>query len=280
VGDGPAGIAITPDGQFAYVANRDDNTVSVIETFSYIVSDTVHVGDAPIDLVITPDGQFAYVMNIDDGTVSVIRTDNNMVIETVNVGNAPVDVVITPDGQFAYVTNFSDSSVSVIEIASNTVVTTVNVGNAPVGIAITPDGQFAYVANRDDNTVSVIETASNTVTDDVNVGSQPTLIAITLTPTAIESVEGEAPTVFTLEQNYPNPFNLSTNIKYGVAKSDYVKLAVYNLIGEEVSVLVNGHVDAGFYEIEFNAAYLPSGIYFSKLQAGDFIETKKMVLLR
>jgi len=96
------------------------------------------------------------------------------------------------------------------------------------------------------------------------------------------------PTKFELSQNYPNPFNPSTNIKYSVPENGFVKLSVYNLIGEEVIVLVNESVDAGFYEIEFNAAYLPSGIYFYQLRAGSpsagsgqsFVETKKMVLLR
>jgi len=101
-------------------------------------------------------------------------------------------------------------------------------------------------------------------------------------PTAIddEDLISALPTKFELSQNYPNPFNPTTNIKYSVANFDYVKLAVYNLIGEEVKVLVNGQLNPGFYEIEFDAAYLPSGVYFYQLKAGSFVETKKMVLLR
>jgi hypothetical protein len=89
-------------------------------------------------------------------------------------------------------------------------------------------------------------------------------------------VEVNGPLTFNLEQNYPNPFNPSTNIKYSVAKTGNVKLAVYNIVGEEVTVLVNGIVQAGFYETTFDASILPSGIYFYKLQAGSFVETKKM----
>jgi hypothetical protein len=88
------------------------------------------------------------------------------------------------------------------------------------------------------------------------------------------------PLTFVLAQNYPNPFNPSTNIKYSVAKTGSVKLAVYNLVGEEVNVLVSGQVNAGFYEIVFDASSLPSGIYFYKLQAGSFVETKKMVIIK
>ncbi|MCH7964341.1 MAG: T9SS type A sorting domain-containing protein [Bacteroidetes bacterium] len=93
-------------------------------------------------------------------------------------------------------------------------------------------------------------------------------------------VEVNGPLTFVLEQNYPNPFNPSTLIKYSVPENGFVKLSVYNLVGEEVNLLVSGQVDAGFYEIEFNATALPSGIYFYKLQAGNFIETKKMVLMK
>ena len=99
------------------------------------------------------------------------------------------------------------------------------------------------------------------------------------TTTDIE-FEVSGPLTFTLEQNYPNPFNPSTNIKYSVPENGFVKLSVYNLVGKEVKVLVNGQVNAGFYEIGFDATTLPSGIYFYRIQAGSFVETKKMVLLK
>jgi hypothetical protein len=92
--------------------------------------------------------------------------------------------------------------------------------------------------------------------------------------------ETTLPTEFAIYQNYPNPFNPSTKIKYGVPENGNVKLSVYNLVGEEVSVLVDELVEAGFYEVSFNASSLPSGTYFYKLQAGNNIETRKMILLR
>jgi len=93
-------------------------------------------------------------------------------------------------------------------------------------------------------------------------------------------VEVKGPLTFNLEQNYPNPFNPSTNIKYNIPESGIVKLAIYNTLGEEVAVLVNGMVEAGFYEVTFNAVNLPSGIYFYKLQAGNTVQLKKMVLMK
>ncbi len=93
-------------------------------------------------------------------------------------------------------------------------------------------------------------------------------------------VEVNKPLTFDLQQNYPNPFNPSTLIKYSVPVSGLVKVSVYNLIGEEVSVLVNKEVYAGFYEVTFDSGNLSSGAYFYKLQAGNTIELKKMILMK
>jgi hypothetical protein len=93
-------------------------------------------------------------------------------------------------------------------------------------------------------------------------------------------VDVNGPLTFALEQNYPNPFNPTTNIKYSVPQSSYVKLAVYNLVGEEVTILVDGFTEAGFYEVTFNASNLPSGAYFYKLQSGSKVEVKKMLLTK
>lgn len=93
--------------------------------------------------------------------------------------------------------------------------------------------------------------------------------------------EGETlPTTFSLEQNYPNPFNPSTKIKYSVPNSELVTLKVYDVLGNEVTILVGEEEPAGSYEINFNASELSSGIYFYQLQVGSFVETKRMVLLK
>ncbi len=88
------------------------------------------------------------------------------------------------------------------------------------------------------------------------------------------------PRTFNLDQNYPNPFNPSTTITYSVPQSGKVKLAVYNLIGQEVAVLVNGVVSEGSHQVEFNAKSLPSGAYFYKLQGENSVSVKKMLLLK
>ena len=96
------------------------------------------------------------------------------------------------------------------------------------------------------------------------------------------------PVSFSLSQNYPNPFNPVTKIQYAISSSQFVTLKVYDVLGNEIATLVNEEKRAGIFEVEFNAVSshsgevrnLPSGIYFYQLKAGDFVETKKMVLLR
>jgi hypothetical protein len=88
------------------------------------------------------------------------------------------------------------------------------------------------------------------------------------------------PTEFVLEQNYPNPFNPSTVISYRLPVISKVTLKVYDILGREVVTLVNEEQPAGNYEVEFNSKAISSGIYFYTLQAGSFISTKKMILLK
>ncbi len=99
--------------------------------------------------------------------------------------------------------------------------------------------------------------------------------------TAVEEYESAAiPAGFSLMQNYPNPFNPSTTIRYELPRESYVTLKVYNVLGQEVATLVNEKREAGRYEVEFDGAMQPSGLYFYRLQVGTYIETKKFLLLK
>jgi hypothetical protein len=92
-----------------------------------------------------------------------------------------------------------------------------------------------------------------------------------------------APQAFALLQNYPNPFNPSTVIQYSLVQASQVSLKVYNMLGQEVATLVNAHQEAGIYAVSFNATKalsLSSGVYIYRLQAGSFISTKKLVLMK
>ena len=98
-------------------------------------------------------------------------------------------------------------------------------------------------------------------------------------PSFVEQISG-MPQQYSLEQNYPNPFNPSTTIKYSIPTESIVQIKVYDILGGEVATLVNEEKIAGNYSVQFNTNNLVSGVYFYRIQAGDFIETKKMVLIR
>jgi YVTN family beta-propeller protein len=191
------GIAFTPDGRFAYVANLGG--VSVIDTATNRAVEVpdgnreIKIGPAPSAIAITPDGRFAYVTH-EFGGVSVIDTATNRAIEVpdgnrlIKVGNA-VGIAITPDGRFAYVANIS-GGVSVIDTATNRAVE-VPEGNKLIqapsiaeGVAITPDGRFAYVTSAGAAGVFVIDTATNRPIEVpeggtlIHVGPEPRAIAM------------------------------------------------------------------------------------------------------
>jgi hypothetical protein len=98
-------------------------------------------------------------------------------------------------------------------------------------------------------------------------------------PTDVNS-EKDTPFEFYLEQNFPNPFNPSTRISFALPKTIIVELKIFNLLGQEVATLLNEEKAAGTYEVNFDASNLSSGIYLYKIQAGHFVETKKMILLK
>ena len=192
VGSSPVSGAINPNGNFGYVANQGDGTLSVIQNAStanpLISLIPLNVGSSPTAIAITPNGNFGYVANQGDGTLSVIQnasTSPSISSDILSVGSAPYAIAITPNGNFGYVANQGDGTLSVIQNASTNPsisLTPLTVGNSPTAIAITPNGNFGYVANEGDGTVSVIQGASTSPSisgTSLTVGNNPVAIAIT-----------------------------------------------------------------------------------------------------
>jgi photosystem II stability/assembly factor-like uncharacterized protein len=94
------------------------------------------------------------------------------------------------------------------------------------------------------------------------------------------AAKSKLPLAFRLAQNYPNPFNPSTTIGYGLPNRSHVTLTVFNTLGQQVATLQNGEQDAGYHEVKFDATNLSSGVYFYRMQAGSYVETKKLLLMR
>ncbi len=158
----------------AYIANNGSDSLSVLDTATNTITDTIPFASNTYNAAVNPSGTRVYVTNVVDDTVSVLDTSNNSIIDTIAVGAYPAAVTVNPAGTFAYVSNENDASVSVINTATNTVDTTINVGSTPAQIVFNLSGSTAYVCNRGGITVSVIDTASNTVTNTIIVGANPT----------------------------------------------------------------------------------------------------------
>jgi hypothetical protein len=98
--------------------------------------------------------------------------------------------------------------------------------------------------------------------------------------TGIRHENSILPDKYCLTQNYPNPFNPMTSIKFAIPENSFVKISVFDVIGREICVLVNQEKTAGNYIVDFDASQLSSGIYYYRLEAKDFVEVKKMMLLK
>jgi len=182
VGIQPSGVAVRPDGAFAYVTNTFDGTVSVVDTALNAEVDTVSIGSMarPHGIAVTPDGSQAYVANRLANTVSVIDLSSNVVSSTIPVAGRPTGVAINPNGTFAFVTKAANAQVAQIDIqvVPPSVIRNIGVGDTPQGIAVRPGGRFVYVCNTG-GSVSVIDTLPNppAVTATIPLSDVPIAIA-------------------------------------------------------------------------------------------------------
>jgi hypothetical protein len=139
--------------------------------------------------------------------------------------------------------------------------------------------ELRYPYGQDQSPLSV---GTHTLVGEVlGYGKSDTMaVIVTMKPTT--SVAGEKPTseCFILDQNYPNPFNPTTTIRYVLPRLSHVQLTVFDMLGQKVATLVDGKVEAGYHETNFDANGLPSGAYFCRLLAGGQMKTKRLVLLR
>jgi hypothetical protein len=137
----------------------------------------------------------------------------------------------------------------------------------------------------DGNVNSIANTYIRAVTSDSSgylfVGTEGGGVFRSVEPTtSVREITDDVPTSFSLEQNYPNPFNPSTTIQFTLPCPIYVTLKVYNTLGEEVVTLISENLPAGKHQAEWNPHGLAGGIYFYRLRAGGFVETKKLVLIK
>lgn len=116
--------------------------------------------------------------------------------------------------------------------------------------------------------------------DNTNEALRPVLTVEYTIPTAIRDDDAAIPASIELQQNYPNPFNPATEIKFGLAKQETVKLAVYDVLGKQVAVLAEGSFAPGSYRAEWDAGNFASGVYFYRLESAETVLTRKMILMQ
>jgi YVTN family beta-propeller protein len=181
-GAGPMAAAIDPDANLAVVANRNNNTVSIIDLSSKSVRSTVAVGTTPTSVAINSRTHEAVVTNFGSDDISVIDLDTAEVIATLPVGNSPRDVAIDTNNNVAIVVNLNDGSVSLISLSTygDLLPTPIQVGDAPISVAYNPVNHTALVANYRSGTVSVIDLAKKLKIADISVGSSPVEVAVSL----------------------------------------------------------------------------------------------------
>ena len=241
VGTALVGVAFNPSGTIAYVTNYGNSKVSVIDTATNTIVNTITVGSLgsdPYGVAFNPSGTLAYVTNYGSGTVNSIDTATNTIVNTITVGTNPEGVAFNPSGTLAYVTNYGSGTVNVIDTATNTIVNTITVGTNPEGVAFNPSGTLAYVTNYGSGTVNVIDTATNTIVNTITVGTNPEGVAFNPSGTLAYVTNYGSGTVNVIDpsetsmQNLPSINALTLNID--AVSSDIVAL-IFNGVESQFS---------------------------------------------
>lgn len=207
--------------------------------------------------------------------------------------NDHIGVALISDGKYGYramsnegnfgginIINGFDKDEKWLAIASAT--TIIEFGPGDIAFSVS-GGPYTLQSGERVNVAFAI--AGGYSLEEIRTAIKNSRIAYGLIPTSVEKLEEELPLEFSLSQNYPNPFNPTTKIKFSLPsnvkrETSNTTLIVYDILGRQITTLVSEELSSGVYEIEFNANELSSGVYFYKLTSGNFVETKKMMILR
>lgn len=177
VGASPLGLAVSPVGLNAYVANNGSGSVSVVDGGTLTVATALAPLPGPAEVTVAPDNAHIYVADIATNAVTVVQRDLYAVVGTVPVENTPSGIKVDPSGLRLYVANQGSDTVSVINTLTDNVIATIPVGDQPTGVAVAPTGLEVYVANKGDNTLSVINTEPQSVVATITGLSAPLGVA-------------------------------------------------------------------------------------------------------
>jgi predicted alpha-1,2-mannosidase len=176
-GNGPNGIALGPDGNTAWIADADDNTIQAIDLHRFSVGAPVGVGVSPRAIAIAPDGKTLFVTNSGSNTVTPVDVATHTAQASITVGGRPFGIAIAPDGKTLYVVDNADNDVTPIDVATRQPLRAIPVGVSPMMIAVAPNGSLAYVSNYANSTITPIDLATRTAKAPIVVGGAPYGIA-------------------------------------------------------------------------------------------------------
>jgi uncharacterized delta-60 repeat protein len=241
---GGESLALTADGKIILAGttpNSDPTKFSVFRFHINGVIDSTFGTNGRTDIEFGTGGDVCYDMKIDnDGKILLVGEGNNQ------AGLARLNPDGSPDTTFAtdgwFMINLNNNS------GTHYLTTCIPLANGDI-LAAGYDGDFL-------------------------------IVKLTQNPTGIDDNNLNQPNDFALYQNYPNPFNPTTSIQYQVSSISKVTLKIYDVLGNEIAVLVNAEKEKGVHTVNFDASNLSSGIYFYRIHAGSFNQVKKMLLIR
>jgi YVTN family beta-propeller protein len=181
VGKEPRELCVAPDGNRAYILNRAENSISVLDLANYKVTGTItHAKlQRPEGCAVGGDSRRLYVASADANALLVVGTDNNQVIKDIAVPKLPRRVVVSPDGAKVYVSSEGTGEITALNARTDAVLATIKVGTSARNMAFMPDGKSLYVIHSLQDTVSLINAETNTLVTTIGVGTSPQEIAIT-----------------------------------------------------------------------------------------------------
>ncbi|MHC1738731.1 MAG: DUF5074 domain-containing protein [Ignavibacteriaceae bacterium] len=282
-------------GNYVYVANTSlyggasDSTVSVISTSTDAVIHTITLKKDPSSLVVSNDNHLLVACPGDaaNGKIFKINPLTFSVVAAYSVPSYGIDKDISVDnsGNNLYfisslnsIVKFNPDNSTAEEIVPSTFMT-----NYYYGYKFEPVTRKHYVLDAKSFLVSGslnIHSENGTLENSYTTSQIPRRVLFKYTDATSGVREEKLPETFTLSQNYPNPFNPATNINFEIAHNSFVTLKVFDIMGNEIASLISSEYAPGEYQVTFNPANLPSGIYFYTLTAGDFTNTKKMQLIK
>jgi hypothetical protein len=230
--------------------NINDQTSATLHTLDPIPAGlSYEVNNNRLILLIFVDNAPILAYNLAGGNIDTVKNTNI---------NEPDAICRDVNGNY-YITSFADNIVYRFDGDFNFNPEIISTGHSePSGIGFNMSDNIVGVTNYNINRVDLINLSPNNLDFQLN----------------------NTPIDFVLFQNYPNPFNPSTTINYSIPELSFVTLKIYDVLGNEIANLVNEEKSVGSYEVNVDATTLPSGIYFYQLKARNYVETKKMLLIK